>query len=460
MQELISRLAFPIMFITINCYLGVAATDAFSSPAAALGAINQNFDRLNGAHLKFAVAHVPPSNVLTKGPDGNYTHTGISALFIDWLAEKLNFTFAYLFIPNNTLGAKYENMSEFAIIFSLLNNKEVDGSAVPAIATPKRKQLYDFAYFMFSDPHAIVVWLCILLAMVVMVCLLTVLSTIYSRFMPSTKFFKTNEPKRSIWQTAGCYAIYVINIITNQGGSVPGSRFSFRVLMGAWLLAAMVLVNSYSGTVVSYLTAPKMMPSINTLEDLAASQDVGVIVLDNAVFAQDAMEATSGTLKILADQVRHHPDRLLNNIPKGITLLETGHYALPFLQTFCNDFVAKHFKKEGNCRFKTTDPITSSAFFSLLLPKNSKLTSEFYLAQIKAWEMGLPPYWMKISIQQAPKCFNKKRSEAAKKKPIGMDDLFGAFLILSVGLGLATIAIFMENFISCFQRKALAVRNG
>lgn len=117
-------------------------------------------------------------------------------------------------------------------------------------------------------------------------------------------------------------------------------------------------------------------------------------------------EAQTGTLKILADQVRHNPDRLLNNIQKGITLLETGRYALPFvkivlyihipkrvgvnvlyyrvflfqLQTVCNDFVAKHFKKEGNCRFKTTDPITSSAFWYLPLQKNSQFTPEFYLA--------------------------------------------------------------------------------
>jgi ionotropic glutamate receptor len=59
---------------------------------------------------------------------------------------------------------------------------------------------------------------------------------------------------------------------------------------------------------------------------------------------------------------------------------------------------------------------------------------------------------MKINIQKAPKCFTKKRPETAKKKPIGMDDLFGAFLILGVGLGLATMAFFMENLV-LFPRK-------
>ncbi|XP_046452807.1 uncharacterized protein LOC124200581 [Daphnia pulex] len=386
MSKLISRLAFVIV---VNCYLGLAAT-ADSSPSLIT---NKNFGQLNGAHLKFAVAHAPPSNVLTKEPGGNYTHTGISTLLIDWLSKKLNFKYTYFYIPNNTLEVKYGNVSEFVILFRLLTNKEVDGLAVPAIATTQRKKpwISHTSYGQILTP----LW-----------CLDEEKSL---GSLPSLDHFK-NQYKR-------------------VGGSVPGSRLSFRILMGAWLLAAMVLVNSYSGTVVSYLTAPKMMPSINTLDDLAASEDVGILMVDNNVMGQQIMDAKSGPLKILGDQVRRNPSRLLKNMLQVETLLETGHYALPiasylifYFQTFCDDFVANSFKKEGHCRFKTTDPITSSAFFSLLLQKNSKFTSEFYLAQMKAWEMGLPPYWMKINIQQAPKCFTKKRPETAKKKPIGMDD--------------------------------------
>jgi hypothetical protein len=47
--------------------------------------------------------------------------------------------------------------------------------------------------------------------------------------------------------------------------------------------------NSYSGTVVSYLTAPKIMSSINTLDDLAASKDVGILMVDNNVMGQQIM---------------------------------------------------------------------------------------------------------------------------------------------------------------------------
>lgn len=66
-------------------------------------------------------------------------------------------------------------------------------------------------------------------------------------------------------------------------------RFSFRLLIGAWLLVAMVLVNSYSGTVISFLTVPRMKPPINTLEDLATSRDVNLILYRDIVITRQIM---------------------------------------------------------------------------------------------------------------------------------------------------------------------------
>ena len=64
---------------------------------------------------------------------------------------------------------------------------------------------------------------------------------------------------------------------------IPGcrelcDRNSFRILAGFWVLVGMVLVNSYSGIVISSLTVPKMKKSIESLEDWAASDEVGVVL--------------------------------------------------------------------------------------------------------------------------------------------------------------------------------------
>ena len=46
-------------------------------------------------------------------------------------------------------------------------------------------------------------------------------------------------------------------------------RLSFRIIQGTWCFAAFVLLNAYSSTIISYLTAPKLMPVTKTLKELA-----------------------------------------------------------------------------------------------------------------------------------------------------------------------------------------------
>nr|CAH0099265.1 unnamed protein product [Daphnia galeata] len=331
------------------------------------------------------------------GQDGNYTLTGSNILFIELLAAKLNFTFTYYYVPNNMTKVKYGNLSDFAILINLLAHKEVDGSVVAGIVTPERARIMDYAYFIVSEPNAIVVCLFIFLSMLMVVFLLTLLTAIHYRLVRSNKSHTTTAPssKFPIWQTASNYAMYVINTITNQGNTVPGSRFNFKIIIGSWLLAAVVLVNCYSGTVVSYLTAPRMIPSINNFEDLTASEDVGVLVIDNYVIGKQTMDAHTGALKILGDQVRRHPDRILNNMRKA----SSTHW---------------------------------------------KLGITLFLFQMKVWETGLPNYWKKVSIHQAPKCFTNRRPEAAKKMPIRLNDLLGAFLILAVQTHVWTAIVKMD----------------
>lgn len=131
---------------------------------------------------------------------------------------------------------------------------------------------------------------------------------------------------------------------------------AFRFLVGIWVLVAMVLVNCYSGSVTSYLTVPRMIPPINSFEDLAASKDVGVVLLSDTIIGQQILEsykaikslttnafnnliiqfytqqgAKSGVLKTLGDQGRHNPDQLVTSLPKAMKLLETKRYALPYV---------------------------------------------------------------------------------------------------------------------------------
>ena len=163
------------------------------------------------------------------------------------------------------------------------------------------------------------VWLLIISSLVATVGMMTYLGWVYYYYKytgVNAASASTNTTGRSnddpingnnklvrwvIWNHFSLHMLYVINIMTNQGinactlasylcSKVFSSAFdtagcreriqrnAFRILAGFWLLAAMVLVNSYSSIVISSLTVPKMKPSIDSLEDLAASEDVDVVL--------------------------------------------------------------------------------------------------------------------------------------------------------------------------------------
>ena len=70
------------------------------------------------------------------------------------------------------------------------------------------------------------------------------------------------------------------------GFYINTQRSSYRLLVGFLLLAATVLVNSYSGTLVSSLTMTKLKPTVNSLEDLSASSDLTMTVNVISIVAQ------------------------------------------------------------------------------------------------------------------------------------------------------------------------------
>ena len=57
------------------------------------------------------------------------------------------------------------------------------------------------------------------------------------------------------------------------------------MIIGIWLLVTVVLANAYSGVLFSFLSVNKLEPVISSLEELANSKDVQLIVQDGVELA-------------------------------------------------------------------------------------------------------------------------------------------------------------------------------
>ncbi|EFX69521.1 hypothetical protein DAPPUDRAFT_258444 [Daphnia pulex] len=140
---------------------------------------------------------------------------------------------------------------------------------------------------------------------------------------------KPGEQSR-LFAFIGPFQPSLMNALISTDSTEAFDRNSFRILAGFWLLGAMVLVNSYSGIVISSLTVPKMMPPIETLDDLAASKDVEIIVRHDTLIGEQILQAKTGVYKMLGDQARKQTDHILGDPFKVSAMLETGRYAYPF----------------------------------------------------------------------------------------------------------------------------------
>ena len=60
-------------------------------------------------------------------------------------------------------------------------------------------------------------------------------------------------------------------------------------MAGFWALVGMVLVNCYSGIIISSLTVPKTKPAVESYQGLAKSEDVDVLLRSDTIFAQQML---------------------------------------------------------------------------------------------------------------------------------------------------------------------------
>jgi len=60
-----------------------------------------------------------------------------------------------------------------------------------------------------------------------------------------------------------------------------GSRSRY-ILIGVWCLMAVVLSNAYAGTLFSFLSVAKLEPIVNSLDELAQSKYLQLIVQDRS----------------------------------------------------------------------------------------------------------------------------------------------------------------------------------
>ncbi|XP_059351437.1 uncharacterized protein LOC130702810 [Daphnia carinata] len=118
--------------------------------------------------------------------------------------------------------------------------------------------------------------------------------------------------------------VYLLATLLNQGGYLSYILTSIRLVIGAWCLLTLVLVNSYNSTLISYVTAKRLaMPLVSSMKALAQKSKVHLVVDRDQGPDSLFMSAQSGLFQALGDKLRAYPQSRCNSSKQCVDMVKS-----------------------------------------------------------------------------------------------------------------------------------------
>ncbi|GIX85530.1 uncharacterized protein CDAR_52111 [Caerostris darwini] len=223
---------------------------------------------------------------------------------------------------------------------------------------------------------------------------------------------------------------------------------SFRILVYSWSIFGMILMFSYSDVLLSVLTVAVQIPVIKTFEELSeavAKHGYKCFTPKNSACLNYLLDSEKKHLSFLGETSVHHEwflDHLMshnNQISKTSAVLASR--SLLEMLVGAEDLDNYYISEEFLVSFQ----------FAIALKKNFCLKKKLNKIISRLNSAG---FYLKILKDVAYKILlaNHKMSQnTTDAKPLSVEDLFGIFMLLLVGLGLSLFSFICE--VVCFYLK-------
>ncbi|CAL7938576.1 unnamed protein product [Xylocopa violacea] len=446
-------------------YLGVNLTDVIF-PHIAHG--------FRGIDLPITTYHNPPWQMISVSETGEKSYDGLVFDVIKHLAKKLNFTYTVIESDATTSPSPRSfNNSRFAKLgkklqrMTMSNTRRVPrevidtirerkvllgacaytvneyGKSVINFTVPIFVQTYSFLTsrprqlsraLLFASPFTKETWACLAASIVVMGPILYVVHK-YSPYSGRTSGLDSS------WQCVW----YVYGALLQQGGMYLPRSDSARILIGIWWLVVMVLVATYSGSLVAFLTFPRIDASILTVEDLISRKDkITWGFLNGSFFETYLRNADEPKYHVLLSRAERHnnteDEELMERVKQGKHALIDWRSSLRFL-------MRKDLLLTGGCHFSLSSDEFLDEPIAMIVPQASPYLSVIDAELHRMHESGLMNKWISERMPMKDKCWEAPGSnQAVNERKVNVADMQGIFFVLFMGVTLSFLLLFYELY--------------
>ncbi|KAH8268070.1 hypothetical protein KR018_012072, partial [Drosophila ironensis] len=236
------------------------------------------------------------------------------------------------------------------------------------------------------------------------------------------------------------------------GGMYLPRADSGRLVVGFWWIVVIVLVTTYCGNLVAFLTFPKFQPGVDYLSQLPRHKAISQYGLRNGTFFERYVQTTT------RDDFKHYIARAQiygSSQEENIEAVRHGARINIDWRINLQLIVQQHFERDKECRFALGKESFVDEQIALIVPSQSAYLHLINSHIDSLFRMGFIERWHQMNLPRADKCNGKSSLRQVTNHKVNMDDMQGCFLVLLLGfVGAFCVGCFEFWYHRLYVRKA------
>ncbi|KAI5707054.1 hypothetical protein M8J75_013960 [Diaphorina citri] len=404
--------------------------------------IEQGF---RGKNLPVISFHFPPWQIITANPGEPIQYKGVIFEVLNQLARNLNFTYTVLIASNNTEG--YTNGSYISPYVQTLEGEQ---DASPT-ANPTWDKMIDFvsqkrvflaaAAFTHTYKHENIINYTAAISVEPYVFLVARPRELSKTLLFTAPFTPAIREQSGFHKFSNC-VWYIYGALLQQGGGKLPEADSGRLVIGTWWLFVLVIVTTYCGNLVAFLTFPMMDTPVTNVNELLENKWRLSWGMSEFSTLHTTLQNSQDNpkLKELYDSMETHRD-VTDSV---VARIRSGSHVFIQRKTTLLYLLKKQFQKSNSCDFSLGDEEFAEEQLSMVLAQGSAYMPVINREIGRMHRVGLIHKWLQDYLPKKDKCWSESKSAQGTNHMVNLNDMQGSFFVLIIGCIAGGISISIE----------------
>ncbi|CAF4044374.1 unnamed protein product [Rotaria sordida] len=293
--------------------------------------------------------------------------------------------------------------------------------------------------FSFMDPLAKEIWICVIVSYLFVSGILFFIS----RFSPYEWYYENESdliPRNKFSLHNALFFSFAA--FMHQGVDLLPRSISGRVVTSAWWFFSLILVSSYTANLAAFLTIEKLVPPVETVEELAKQTDIRYGTLKGGSTMAFFNKSTLTTFKRMWDFMQQHQDDVfVSSNSEGIEKVRQSKGKFAFLlESTLNEYV----NERNPCDTMRIGENIDAKGYGIATPLGSDLREAINIAVLELTESGLLERLKQKWYYERSECTSLGSKDSKQSTPLNLANVAGMFYVLIIGLGSSMVIAFIE----------------